>query len=79
MHINAQGYVEPCPFAHFAANNIKEETLEEIFRSRFLRQIRSSNAVFRRGRVGCALLENLDALKDIAAKNDARPTDTPDT
>jgi MoaA/NifB/PqqE/SkfB family radical SAM enzyme len=85
VHINAQGYVEPCPFTHFAADNIREKGLEEILRSQFLDKLRSSDAILRRGRIGCAILrrgrigcalfENREILEEIAAKAGAEPTD----
>jgi MoaA/NifB/PqqE/SkfB family radical SAM enzyme len=75
VHINAQGYVEPCPFTHLASDNIREKGLNEVFRSRFLARIRSSDAVYRRGRLGCALFENREMLQDIAAETGANPTD----
>jgi MoaA/NifB/PqqE/SkfB family radical SAM enzyme len=75
VHINAQGYVEPCPFTHFASDNIREKGLDEVFRSQFLARIRSSDAVLRRGHLGCALLENKEILQDIAAETGAKPTD----
>lgn len=75
VHINAQGYVEPCPFAHFARDNIREKKLDEIFSSPFLAQLRASEAVLRRGHLVCALIENWGILKDIAAKTGATPTD----
>jgi len=75
IHINAQGYAEPCPFTHLASDNIREKKLDEVFRSQFLAQIRSSDAVCRHGRLGCALFENREMLKDIAANTGAKPTD----
>jgi len=75
IHINAQGYVEPCPFTHFAGDNIQGKGLDEVFRSRFLAQLRSSDAVCRHGRLGCALFENLKLVQDIAANTGAKPTD----
>ncbi len=75
VHINAQGYVEPCPFTHLASDNIREKALDQVFRSQFLAQIRSSNATCRRGRLGCALFENLEIVQDIAANTGAKPTD----
>lgn len=75
VHINAQGYVEPCPFTHFASDNIREKPLHEILCSQFLSQIRSSEAVVRRGRLGCALFENSQMVKNIAARTGAKPTD----
>ena len=75
FHINSQGYVEPCPFAHLASENVREKSLEEIFRSEFLARLRRSDAVFRRGRVGCALLENMETVREIAAATGAVRTD----
>ncbi len=75
FHINSQGYVEPCPFAHFSSENVREKSLLEICRSEFLSQIRSSEAVNRHGRIGCALTQNLDILQEIASKTGAKPTD----
>jgi MoaA/NifB/PqqE/SkfB family radical SAM enzyme len=75
IHINAQGYVEPCPFSHFSGDNIKEKSLEEVFRSKFMDKIRASEAIYRNGRLGCALLENLDIVQDIAEETGAKSTD----
>jgi MoaA/NifB/PqqE/SkfB family radical SAM enzyme len=75
MHITSRGYVEPCPFAHFASENVRDKGLREIFRSEFLARLRSSDAVFRKGRVGCALLENMKTVEEIAADTGAERTD----
>ncbi|MGB7062601.1 MAG: radical SAM protein [Candidatus Zixiibacteriota bacterium] len=75
VHINAEGYVEACPFAHFASDNIKEKSLDQALRSRFLTELRSSDATVRRGRLGCALVENRELLQGIAAETGAKPTD----
>ena len=75
VHINSQGYVEPCPFTHLAVDNIREKDLEEVIRSQFLAQIRSSDAVCRRGRLGCSLFENKEMVEAIAAATGAEPTD----
>jgi MoaA/NifB/PqqE/SkfB family radical SAM enzyme len=75
VHINAEGYVEACPFAHFASDNVREKSLDQILRSRFLTDVRSSDAVIRRGRLGCALVENRDLLQHIAARTGAKRTD----
>jgi len=76
VHINSQGYVEPCPFSHFASDNIQEKTLAEALRSPFLAHIRSSDAAVRRGRLGCALFENREMLESIAADTGAASTDS---
>jgi len=75
FHINAQGFVEPCPFAHFASDNIKDISLEDVFRSKFLLKIRASEAIYRHGKIGCSLIENIDILQDIAEETGARPTE----
>ena len=36
VHINSQGYVEPCPFCHYACDNIRDRSLEEVINSPFL-------------------------------------------
>jgi len=41
-HINANGDVEPCVFAHFAMDNIKEKSLAEALNSPLFRKIRDS-------------------------------------
>jgi MoaA/NifB/PqqE/SkfB family radical SAM enzyme len=76
VHINAEGYIEPCPFAHIASDNIKEMSLDQALRSRFLSQLRSGDATVRRGNLGCALLENRELLQEIAARTGAKPTDS---
>ena len=77
VHINSQGYAEPCPFTHFASDNIREKGFDGIFRSEFLAQVRASDAIIRRGHFGCSLFENRDMLEDIASKTGAKPTDRP--
>jgi MoaA/NifB/PqqE/SkfB family radical SAM enzyme len=77
VHINSQGYVEPCPFAHFASENVKDKSLEEILSSDFLTRLRSSEAVYRRGRIGCALIENMEIMKNVACATGGRPTTRP--
>jgi MoaA/NifB/PqqE/SkfB family radical SAM enzyme len=75
VHINAQGFIEPCPFAHFAADNIIETSLEEALCSPFLRELRSGDAIARRTHAGCALVENRAMLADIAGRTGAKGTD----
>lgn len=41
FHINANGDVEPCVFAHFAIDNIKEKPLTEVLNSTLFRRIRN--------------------------------------
>jgi len=77
VHINSQGYVEPCPFTHFASDNVRDNGLESALRSQFLAQLRSSDAIYRHGKLGCSLFENREILEEIAERTGAIPTDCP--
>lgn len=75
MHINTQGFVEPCPFAHVARENIKTSSAAEIFRSPFLEAIRRHPTVLKHGSVGCALVSNRDELDLLARRHRAQTTE----
>jgi MoaA/NifB/PqqE/SkfB family radical SAM enzyme len=74
MHVNAQGWVEPCPFAHYAKENINTHTFREILESKFLNSIREHPTVLQHGDIGCSLVSNRDILEEIAAKTGAKET-----
>jgi len=68
MHINSQGYAEPCPFVNYASENIKQKSFKEILASPFLKAIREKEATLEPGSLGCGLFENLEEVKKIAEK-----------
>jgi MoaA/NifB/PqqE/SkfB family radical SAM enzyme len=74
VHINATGDVEPCPFAHFARENITSHSFKDILRSPFLQAIREHPDALIRGEVGCSLFSNYPILEDIAQCTGARCT-----
>jgi MoaA/NifB/PqqE/SkfB family radical SAM enzyme len=74
FHVNAQGFVEPCPFAHFARENVNECSFEEILRSPFLRALREHPTALRRGNLGCSLVSNREILERIARETGAIAT-----
>jgi MoaA/NifB/PqqE/SkfB family radical SAM enzyme len=74
MHINARGFAEPCPFAHFARENVCSGSFEDALRSPFLAAIRHHPTVLNHGEVGCSLVHNAETLEEIAAQTGARPT-----
>jgi MoaA/NifB/PqqE/SkfB family radical SAM enzyme len=75
VHINSQGYVEPCPFCHYASDNIREKSLDEAIHSPFLSEIRSGDAIRRRSYIGCALVENAAMVREISSRTGAKRTD----
>jgi MoaA/NifB/PqqE/SkfB family radical SAM enzyme len=77
VHINSQGYAEPCPFCHYASDSAREKSLVDIINSPFLTALRSSDVIYRNTCIGCALAENANRVKEICARTGARPTDTP--
>ncbi len=74
FHITAHGDVEPCAFAHFTVDNIKEKSLVEVlgnplFRAYQKRQPFSENLLR-----PCPIIDVPQALRDIVAESGARPT-----
>jgi MoaA/NifB/PqqE/SkfB family radical SAM enzyme len=66
MHVLNNGNVEPCVFAHFSADNIRDKSLFEAMNSPFFKYIRSrfpynDNANLRRP---CMIIDNPDVLRD---------------
>jgi MoaA/NifB/PqqE/SkfB family radical SAM enzyme len=74
VHVNARGDVEPCPFAHYALENVARCSFRDILSSPFLSAVRSHPTALRRGEIGCALVNNRDTLRAIAEETGARPT-----
>jgi MoaA/NifB/PqqE/SkfB family radical SAM enzyme len=75
VHINSQGWVEPCPFAHYAAHCVKDTALEEALRSPFLAYIRSRPELRSRPDTGCALFEHWNAISEGIAGHGVRSTE----
>jgi MoaA/NifB/PqqE/SkfB family radical SAM enzyme len=74
VHVNAQGFVEPCPFAHYARENIKTHSFREILESPFLKALREHSTALTKGDIGCALVSNGEILKAIAEEHEAVST-----
>jgi MoaA/NifB/PqqE/SkfB family radical SAM enzyme len=66
MHINSNGGLEPCPFAHHSDSSLSNQTFREALRSPLFKQIRETPAVFVKKELSCALAENEDRLKEMA-------------
>lgn len=57
VHITAQGFVEPCPFSHYATHSLRENTLLEALDSPYFAHIRSLPCLEGSPQRGCALVE----------------------
>jgi MoaA/NifB/PqqE/SkfB family radical SAM enzyme len=78
FHINGNGDIEPCVFAHYSNCNLKDTKLIDAFRSPIFmeyhkRQPFSSNLLR-----PCPVLDNPDVLADMVNKTGAHSTDIAD-
>jgi len=74
MHVNSDGYVEPCIFTHFAQDNIKEKSLKEILQSDFFKAIRKRQPYNENLLLPCMLIDNPEVLREIHDEVKIKPT-----
>jgi MoaA/NifB/PqqE/SkfB family radical SAM enzyme len=74
LHINSQGKVEPCIFAHFSVDNIKEKSLAEVLNSEFFRGIRKMQPFGPNDIRPCPLIDHPGAMAYAVRKYGAAPT-----
>jgi len=71
-HINATGYIEPCPVIQFAADKTGEKPLEELYRtSAFLNEIKNE---IPKKTTGCIIMEDPAWIVEVAEKHGAIDT-----
>ncbi len=75
LHINSKGDVEPCVFAHFAVDNIKDKSLREAINSPFFKGIRERQKVNNKNPLlPCMIIDHPETLREVVAKHGAYPT-----
>lgn len=74
LHVTASGEVEPCVFAHFAVDNIKEKSLVDIINSDFFKSIRNRAPYHENLLTPCAIIDHPEVLRDSVFKHGAHPT-----
>jgi MoaA/NifB/PqqE/SkfB family radical SAM enzyme len=65
IHINAQGDVEPCPFAPYSDTNLRDVSLLQALKSDFLKKIRNNHERLGEAEGGCALWVERDWVKSL--------------
>ena len=71
-HINASGFIEPCPVIQFATDHVKDKPLENIYReSVFLTELK--NEIPKKTN-GCIIMEDPQWLAEMAEKYNAADT-----
>lgn len=71
IHINANGNVEPCPFSHYSADNIRDKSLLEILDSSFFNRLRFAFQDLENKHKSCMLFCEDDQVNQIAKETNA--------
>ena len=74
LHINANGGVEPCVFAQFAADNVFDKTIEEVLNSMYFKAIRSEQMGIKNRLRPCMIIDHPHILRKVVAKGNAAAT-----
>ena len=74
FHINSNGDVEPCVFAHFALDNINGKSLTDVLNSKLFRAIRKRQPFNENLLRPCMIIDNPNVLREIVAESGAHPT-----
>jgi MoaA/NifB/PqqE/SkfB family radical SAM enzyme len=71
LHILNSGRIEPCVFAHFGTDNIREKSLVEAVNSPFFRAIRKEFPYNAKGnlRRPCMIVDNPNVLRKVVAEH----------
>jgi radical SAM protein with 4Fe4S-binding SPASM domain len=74
LHINQNGDVEPCVFAHFAVDNIKDKSLAEALNSDFFQAIRERRPYHPNLLRPCMIIDHPYVLRECVAQCGAHAT-----
>lgn len=74
FHITAAGDVEPCAFAHFTMDNIKDKSLLEVLGSPLFRAYQQRQPFSENLLRPCPIIDVPEALRRIVTESGARPT-----
>lgn len=74
LHINALGDIEPCVFAQFAVDNIRDKTIKEALKSPFFKAIREGIPYDGNTLRPCMVTDRPWVLRDYVKRYGARPT-----
>jgi MoaA/NifB/PqqE/SkfB family radical SAM enzyme len=74
IHINANGDVEPCVFAHVAVDKILDKSLTEVLEGEFFRIIRSNQPFSENRLTPCMIIDNPHIFREVVRKCHAYPT-----
>lgn len=74
IHINSEGWVEPCIFTHFAVDNVRDRSLADCLRSPFFLAIRRRQPFSDDLLRPCMLIDHPQVFREIYAEYQPTPT-----
>ena len=74
-HINSNGDVEPCIFAHISVDNIKDKSLIDIFRGDLFKELRKRQPYNDNMLMPCMMIDNPKVIREVAESVKAHPTE----
>jgi MoaA/NifB/PqqE/SkfB family radical SAM enzyme len=75
VHINPDGWLEPCPYSHFASHNLLETTIIDALKSDFFKALRDELAENKNLSHTCQLFSMRDKMTEIAIQTGAESKD----
>ncbi|MDA8299295.1 MAG: radical SAM protein [Deltaproteobacteria bacterium] len=72
LHVNANGGVEPCVFAQFAADNIFDKSMEEILNSMYFKSIRKEQMGVKNRLRPCMIIDHPKILRKVVSEGGAK-------
>jgi MoaA/NifB/PqqE/SkfB family radical SAM enzyme len=74
IHIDNEGFVEPCIFTHFSKDNIKEKNLKEIMASDVFKEYRKRQPFSKNLLLPCPLIDHPQQFREIQKIYGLKPT-----
>ncbi len=74
LHVNANGGVEPCVFAQFAADNIFDKSMEDILNSMYFKSIRKEQMNVKNRLRPCMIIDHPHILRKVVSEGNAKAT-----
>lgn len=76
IHINHNGDVEPCVFTHFAMDNIKDKSLNDVMNSEYFKEIRKRQPYNKNLYLPCMWIDNPEISREFKERLKIYPTHT---
>lgn len=74
-HINSNGDVEPCIFAHISVDNVRDKSLIDIFRGSMFKELRHRQPYNENMLRPCMMIDNTNVIREVAEKVGAHATE----